>query len=327
MSELPIKKAFPFIPWGALNVEFTEDLPRPLRAPEDWDPDGADRPGSFQKWFDETVVLIADTIWPQYIPAKAAWVGAAADVKKMEELTNADLDLIIAIRERNLIDGLPTTNLLARGNGDAGCPPHSTWFSEEDKVNSFAAKHKLYDYNTTEARSRLMKESYFRDHFAKESGFVSTMIKQRLQRPRPYQMAVSFGKTNFTWLHAASADSPSACSGHSLQGLCAVGGIIETLLLKKVHLADDSWDAIEQYGVDIGDRRVMAGVHYPSDNLISWLILLSFADHVYRDSQVKQRLYHAITKRSIVYQEMLHSGKYDVLLKLLDDLIPQTTFI
>jgi hypothetical protein len=55
----------------------------------------------------------------------------------------------------------------------------------------------------------------------------------------------------------------------------------------------------------------LAGVHYPSDNLCSWLIFLHLANRVYTDQRVKTALWSAITKQSYVYQEIRAAAQGD----------------
>ena len=45
---------------------------------------------------------------------------------------------------------------------------------------------------------------------------------------------------------------------------------------------------LEQYAVDFGDRRVMAGVHYPSDTLISWLACFALLEKVVSPAAVAE---------------------------------------
>jgi hypothetical protein len=40
---------------------------------------------------------------------------------------------------------------------------------------------------------------------------------------------------------------------------------------------------MQQYTADIGDRRVFAGVHYPSDNISSWFCALRMCDNMYSE--------------------------------------------
>jgi hypothetical protein len=59
---------------------------------------------------------------------------------------------------------------------------------------------------------------------------------------------------------------------------------------------------LRQYSVDVGDRRVLAGVHYPSDNLGSWTTALLLATCVCNgDTAGRAMLWQAISTQSVVY--------------------------
>jgi hypothetical protein len=61
--------------------------------------------------------------------------------------------------------------------------------------------------------------------------------------------------------------------------------------------------SLAQYMVDIGDRRVFAGVHYPSDNIASWIMALSLMPEVYADPvRIEGFVRKAIFERSRVFQ-------------------------
>ena len=63
---------------------------------------------------------------------------------------------------------------------------------------------------------------------------------------------------------------------------------------------------MKQYMVDIGDRRVFAGVHYPSDNLASWFCALRLCDHFFSTAgqDAKTLMWEAISQHSAVYKAM-----------------------
>ena len=313
-KQLPISEAFPFLPYGTLNQDFMRDILEGPAFPPDWQPgapDRAEQRRTWNEWFKETVRLISDKVWPQFNPdpASPCWEGEAADTSRMESLTRADLDLMARMRVRNFLDEKPTSPVRS-----ADCPVHSVWYREEDGSNPFVANHRFYDTTVSEPVLRLMRAAYFHDHFNKESGNVGSKLQQVLQRPRPNQMALALGYRDFTHETARTSLSPSASSGHALQGLMGVGGVVETLLLKEVGLSEEAWMALLQYGVDIGDRRVFAGVHYPSDNIVSWIIALRIANHVYRNAEVKRKLWQAISQQSLVYiaiSEAVSDGKGD----------------
>ena len=55
--------------------------------------------------------------------------------------------------------------------------------------------------------------------------------------------------------------------------------------------------ALQQYAIDFGDRRVMAGVHYPSDSMITWLICDELIPKVF--AQPEQKAARKFLKASI----------------------------
>ena len=61
-----------------------------------------------------------------------------------------------------------------------------------------------------------------------------------------------------------------------------------------------------QYAVDFGDRRVFAGVHYPSDNLASWVAVLRLIPWVFSQNGgfLVDFIRTAIIEQSAVYRLM-----------------------
>ena len=104
-------------------------------------------------------------------------------------------------------------------------------------------------------------------------GTFALQIKERLQRPRAYQVALIQGRAGFLHRPAATADTPSMCSGHCLQGSLAGCRVFDSDARR---MTNRSIEILQQFTVDIGDRRVFAGVHYPSDNLHLVVGLKSF---------------------------------------------------
>jgi len=69
-------------------------------------------------------------------------------------------------------------------------------------------------------------------------------------------------------------------------------------------LGATSAKVLQQFTVDVGDRRVFAGVHYPSDNLASWFTALNLVPRVFDEEvapDIKAFLWEAINSRSIVF--------------------------
>lgn len=219
----------------------------------------------------------------------------------MISLTAVDLELIV-----NTQRGSWAREFYRRIRSDLrtpDCPDHSVLFAAEDG-DSPAATFAFYDRTLQEHDvDKAMALLYAQGMGAKVSS-VSTQFKYHLQRPRPYQMALQLGFDEFPYQQAVTAATPSMCSGHAVQSLLAVGGILETWLEEGI-LGENNCGkrlALQQWAVDVGDRRVLAGVHYPSDNLCSWLIFLRLADRVYFRPEIKRWMWDAIRQQSFVYR-------------------------
>jgi hypothetical protein len=65
-------------------------------------------------------------------------------------------------------------------------------------------------------------------------------------------------------------------SGHAAQGLL---GITSAWVQESDEVKNQSSARAMQLAVDFGDRRVMAGVHYPSDNFASWVTVVRYIKH------------------------------------------------
>jgi len=85
---------------------------------------------------------------------------------------------------------------------------------------------------------------------------VLLKLKYKFQRPRPYQLALSYKKSLFP-MQSLSANNPSFPSGHSFQANL----IADTLSSIEPKLYND----MKKIVLDINEQRLFYGVHYPSD--------------------------------------------------------------
>jgi hypothetical protein len=260
--------------------------------------DDLQRERRWLKFRDNLIAEMADVLWPVWNQQSRSWKGCAID--RMLELTRADLEILLLLRAgpRPLhLDAPPDSPVRI-----LNCPPHSTFFAEEDAGKIFNS-YAFYDRNLDgkNVSASIFSDLFFTGLDAK-CGSADLQFKQFFQRPRPFQMAFLMGETNFNLERATSSMTPSMISGHSLQGLIGVGAVMEQILQSGIPFDSDSWTALSQYAVDIGDRRVFAGIHYPSDNLSSWIVLMRLANFIYRSHKVKSKLWTAITERSLVYR-------------------------
>jgi len=297
-----------FWPYGLLNDDYVKDLREDKIYPTDW----TGTPGStkslevqWKEWRTATLQIIIDVLWPEWDRTSHSWNGTSKS--RMMELTVTDFALLSDLQhqkpmqlDRQIVSTVP------------GRSTHRDLFKLEDKsANEFGKYFNEYDATLPSLLLQRFPQLVFGGFNAK-SFDTDLQIKVVLERPRPYQVALLLGHQNYFYLPAASADTPSMCSGHCMEGLLAVGAVMEHYLLNNEPVAPASWIALEQYAADIGDRRVMAGVHYPSDNLCSWLIAMRLANHVYRVPAVKRKLWSAISQRSFIFNaivEWVKAGK------------------
>ena len=91
-------------------------------------------------------------------------------------------------------------------------------------------------------------------------------------------------------------------SGHGLQSAIA-GSFVAMEFAAEFSSNPRLKECWSQFMVDVGDRRVFAGVHYPSDSLASWYCALVFVGRFY-GAEVRRFLWDAITTKSRVYAEV-----------------------
>lgn len=270
-------------------------------APVDWR--GAQ---SYEDWSKAALALLNDVLWPSWQVAAGAtvggWVGPSA--ARMDLLTKADLEILKEIRT----DGpkRPIDQRLRSPLRRPGGFTHGQFFLAEDDAK-LGESYEEYDA-TGKVPGSAVRAMFTGDPTAhsRKLGNVPLEFKNRLQRPRPYQAALLTGLAGFTWTMAKTSMTPAIPSGHAIQGLMGVSCLAEQLIVDKTTLLADQWRALQQLAVDIGDRRVMGGVHYPSDNIASWLLTLELIDHVFDEAEaVRAFVWSAITERSLVYQRIL----------------------
>lgn len=264
--------------------------PRDWRGTEPW-----------PQWRGKVVDLIAQALWPRYDRA-TGWQGAATT--RMLDLTRADFTLLQALRpvhQQQTPIGTGTT-------------PHAVLMELEDDGdvtddNGVVLKDRSLD-KTLRLYLTGLADPAAVDHLAKtfirglyfKSGSVDLQLKRSFQRPRAYQMAYLMGEDWFTHNHAKSAVSPALISGHCFQG--ALGGVAAHYNSQTLNLPAAATTALQRHTVDVGDRRVFAGVHYPSDNISSWITALLIAPLVCPDGSGGSWLWQSVATHSAVYKAL-----------------------
>lgn len=287
-----------FPPYGVLNEHFVDVIKEHPLFPNDW----ASPPGSpllpgeqWRIWKEQTLDIIAEVLWPRYLSGQG-WQGPSTAT--MLALTEVDLRLMPYFR-----------TILEQPVSATTTVTHRELFENEDaQTKPFGSMHPAYDptlpFRLLEKIPRVMSWS-----LGAKAGTAAPQLKKVLQRPRGYQVSLLLGYSDFHVQRAISSDSPSICSGHAYEGTMMTSGVIELFLRDREPLTNDQWTAIQQFAVDIGDRRVMAGVHYPSDNLASWLMVMRIASRVFRLKEVKDLLWQAISQRSYVYRKIQEAAQ------------------
>jgi hypothetical protein len=209
---------------------------------------------------------ISKYLWPVFNPLPSV---ACASGSKIEQLTLADLDILKRLNwmtQINPANVKHSNQLLFRAEdlsatGMANSFSHYLFGSDSEDV---LHNNPMQSATCTEVQSIVLRTTPL-------SLGMLYRLKEKFQRMRPYQAAYLLGKRHeFDYYGAATAFSPSVPSGHCLQGMLAACNILSSHLSGKIKLDNPQLQSLKQIAVDIGDRRVFAGVHYPSDNIASW---------------------------------------------------------
>lgn len=226
------------------------------------------------------------------------WDGIS--IADAEEIVEAELDVII----QNFQGSSPTIREKAPVNT---APEFGSTqleqFLVEDNPSQPAAIN-LRDYV-----SGISQEQFENIRAAVDDAYSSKKLpglfwfKNEFMRVRPHQAALILGREDFENFPALSARHSSFYSGHCLEGIIFSAAIEEYWSSSSVAYSSAQLEELAQYAVDFGDRRVFAGVHYPSDNIGSWIISLRLAKYIFNDSsQTLSFIRRAIIDKSKVFE-------------------------
>ena len=308
------EKRIYFPPYGVLNQNEAPNVLHQL--PIDWLPAPQDKGvtiyDKYIYWLNGVVEQINEVLWPTWDVEKSQWKPSRS-VDHMEALTRADFAIFEQMDRERVNRGLD--RMLDSPNRAENSFSHRELFLIDDSqppdegasTMPILSYYAMYDSKLSETLAKEVMPQWFNALHHKVHS-THYLVKLKLERPRACQTAMMLGYPDFINELAQTGLTPSSCSGHCLQGLAGMGGVFEYFHSSGVKMDADNRGSMGQAAVDIGDRRVMAGVHYPSDNICSWIILMNIADRVYRDPAVKLWLWEAITERSWVYKSIV---KYD----------------
>jgi hypothetical protein len=276
-------------PWGMME-EKLESLRTNAVVPIDWTPaDGSPvTMPKWEKWRGGLINGIDSMLWPVYKNDGTSWRDPS-----VAKLLGADFRLLADLHW-NL--GLPI---------DALYPAkvvHNDLFKEEDDANiEFGTGYDRYDPTLTPLCLSGLPTVLIAG-MADKVGTLDLQLKHVFQRPRPYQVALLQDRSNFGYLWARTGNTPSLVSGHCLQA-CLAGCTAYVAYAQE--FKGRSIEILRQFTVDLGDRRVFAGIHYPSDNLASWYVALNLVPYVFdgeHGAAARHFLWLAISTQSKVFK-------------------------
>lgn len=275
----------------------------------DWRPQAplADRLASFKAWRKTEIDVIKDHLWPVYNRITREWDGKA--VGFAAEASAVEIAIMVDRLQKPGAFALDDTPQTALASPDM--PTHRTHYKLEDNrgAKRIPPAGNIGDYDRTLTALERKRAVDVTSHAfggtygigAKISGMF--WVKTQLSRPRPYQAAMLVGRDDLVVEIGNTAFHSAMMSGHALQGILLACSIYEDWLDQYQSPSADRLAALAQYAVDWGDRRVFAGVHYPTDNISSWGLALSLTPHVFRhQNKILPFVRAAITEKSRIYQ-------------------------
>lgn len=306
-------------PYGILSRQYKDILKKDWDKPmcawkhkEDW-----------PTFRDKTIANMADHLWPALDYDKLIWKGASID--HCVDAIDAELAIMQAVYQKKNADNQLILDLLP--SIDNSLPDkyrnftHRWHFEVEDGVKKTAQTEECNDglHNEAELSANqggnytcynasinpdLFHEQWYGNLIAKLDGLFD--YKVVFSRPRPYQSALMLGHTGFD-SHVGDRGThkgvtPSMISGHCLQGILLSCKALE-IWIKDGTASSTATDSLAQYAAEFGDRRVFAGVHYPTDNISSWVLSLEIIPHIFDHAdQIMEFALLAITQKSHVFQ-------------------------
>jgi PAP2 superfamily len=279
-------------PWGQVEDSLYLTMILGAVVPIDWMPQDLTEP-TRRKWCDWTRTLQADIakwLWPVF--EGGVWHGEAA----VGPLLDADFKLLDDLRDNF---GLPISSL------HPSSVQHCDLFTEEDDLSiDFATGYERYDPTLP---PEVLKDlpGIVAAAIADKVSTLDVQLKLVFQRPRPFQVARLQNRSPYSYTWARTGNTPSLPNGHCLQSV--IGGCTAYVALaeEELHGKAASIAVLKQFMVDIGDRRVFAGVHYPSDSLASWYVAFQLIPRVFRPLEqvlaARRFLWEALNEKSLVF--------------------------
>ena len=253
---------------------------------------------------------IASNLWPLYDPQSQSWPNPYR--LPFSDLATADIEMMASL-SGNLKNSPCVCNL----------PPHQTLFAHEDLSNAEVINSlERYVYKKSDEVNRTPLGIFAKSELGNCVG-LPIELKLRFQRMRPFQAAFLLNTANFSYLGARSAYSPSLPSGHCFQGAYVACRIYEAHLAdaRRLSLTAIQLENLKHFAVDVGDRRVFAGVHYPSDNIASWFAMASIIPHCFSEHEKLLAFLGECLAKSLVKNDLDKNAVMKLPMKWLMDAI------
>lgn len=289
----------------------------PNRIMDDWAPTLPEpkRLESFQNWRNGHVDKISQSIWPKWDVTSMQWVGGAQD--RADEISALELKLLQSEFQK------PGNFILQQQpicpTAQSEISSHATLYELEDSTLRTSSKFKPaeilshYGPDLPETHLKVASEA-FKDYGKKKIKGLF-WFKGQFQRPRPNHAALCFAELDYVSEIAYTGMHSSIISGHSLIGALMMCFVYESWLDAGLKIENSHLIALSHFGMDHGDRRVFAGVHYPSDNLASWALASDLIPKIFNHANIiSSFLKNAISKRSVVFDLInTHYKKHEAL--------------
>jgi hypothetical protein len=278
-------------------------------------------------WLKGVKAVLETTLWPA-----AAGIGKDTyPSERVWELTLADFECLHAIQMHVArLGGATAQSISDRVAAARFDTSQATVFESFERENNWEDYVSRYnDKGEREFRACRMMASYLRSYGSASGGTIfgpfasddamfeagdKTFgaaieacgrgvihdLKSYFQRPRPFQLAEQFEQRNFYHWLSYSANSPALPGGHALEGALACAAIAIDRLRNS---SDKAAINFYRYCAGYGDRRVFAGLHFPSDHLASFLVAAKLLPELYSNERLSQAKEHLrkLLSYSVVY--------------------------
>ncbi|WP_171177824.1 hypothetical protein [Ruegeria sp. HKCCD8929] len=262
---------------------------------------------AYQSFFEEQMELFRLFFWPEFDEGKRLWVGKSQEFALSATKTEIDIMLEEFQRTDSLSakpSGIKTTNLVLAGLDQRWHYRVEDGFHDED--NAFVSAASVSSGANIACYSDTIDPVTFSHAFSAATTRKAVGLfdfKPRLRRPRPYQMAAWLGYHDFKYevasTHNHKGFHPSFISGHCVLGILRGCSIFESWL-NIGGFSKAEFEALGRFMVDYGDRRVLGGVHYPSDSVGSWVLSMKLIDKIFdHKEETKEFASNAIRKGQV----------------------------